>query len=78
VGTLFPKASRSSAALAALALAFMISFLFENTVTSVYSENASSIAGYGPGYWLWVASASMLLLGAAVAAMPTRFLHEKS
>lgn len=65
-----------SAALAALALAFMTSFLLEDRVASVYSENASNVAGYGPGYWLWVASASMLLLGAAVAAMPSEFLHE--
>lgn len=72
-----PKRPGRSAALAALALAFMTSFLFENRVASIYSENPSSVAGYGPGYWLWVASASMLLLGAAVATMPGEFLHEK-
>jgi hypothetical protein len=66
-----------SAALASLALAFMISFLFENKVASVYSENASSVAEYGLGYWLWVASASTFLLGTIVAAMPTEFLHKK-
>jgi hypothetical protein len=63
-----------SAGLAALALALMISFLFESKVTSIYSETSTFVAGYGPGYWLWVACASTLLLGGIVAALPTEFL----
>lgn len=73
----FLKHPGRSAGLAALALAFMISFLFESKVTSIYSETSTFVAEYGPGYWLWVACASTLLLGSIVAALPTEFLEQE-
>jgi hypothetical protein len=73
----FLKRPGRSAGLAALALALMLSFLFESKVTSIFSETSTFVAEYGPGYWLWVACASMLLLGSIVAALPTEFLHHE-
>ena len=74
----FLKHPGRSAGLAALALALMISFLLESKVTSMYSETGTLVAGYGAGYWLWVACASTLLLGSIVAALPTEFLDQES
>ena len=73
----FLKHPGRSAGLAALALALMISFLFESKVTSIYSETNTFVAEYGAGYWLWVACASTLLLGSIVAALPTEFLDQE-
>jgi hypothetical protein len=67
-----------SAGLAVLALALMISFLFESKVTSIYSETSTVVADCGLGYWLWVASAFALLLGSIVAIMPTEFLNQRA
>ena len=63
-----------SAGLAALGLALMASFLLVSTVASIYGETTESVVAYGFGYWLWVASAVVLLLGSLVAALPTNFL----
>lgn len=73
----FLKYPGRSAGLAALALALMIGFLFESRVTSIFSETSTFVAEYGPGYWLWVACASALLLGSIVAALPTEFLDQE-
>lgn len=61
------------AALAALAL--MMSFLLQTTVISSEAPQYSRIVGYGRGFWLWVGSAAVQVLGSAIAAMPTDFLH---
>jgi hypothetical protein len=63
-----------SAGLAALGLALMVSFLFVSSVASMYGETTESVVAYGFGYWLWVASAVVLLIGSLVAALPTKFL----
>jgi hypothetical protein len=67
-----------SAGLASLGLAFMLSFLLVSEVTSMYASTSSGVAGYGIGYWLWVASAATLLLASLVLAMPTEFLKQAS
>ncbi|WP_156778000.1 hypothetical protein [Chlorobium ferrooxidans] len=36
---------------------FMFSFLMINTMPSIETSIKYQITGYGPGYWLWVASA---------------------
>jgi len=55
---------RRSAAFALIAAALMVSFLFAKTVVSSEAPTYSKVTGYGLGYWLWVASAFVLLIGA--------------
>ena len=43
------------------ALLFMLSFLLHTTIQSSEAPTYSKITGYGPGYWLWVASGASLL-----------------
>ena len=63
-----------AAAGAALALALMLSFLFQDSVIASEAPTYAVIAGYARGFWLWVASAASLLTASIVAAMPTEFL----
>lgn len=62
---------------AIVALAFMVSFLVQQTVVTSEASTYSRIAGYGTGFWLWVVSAALQAVGSAVAAMPTEFLSSK-
>jgi len=39
-------------------VAFVFSFLMINTMPSIETSIKYQITGYGPGYWLWVASAA--------------------
>ncbi len=57
-----------------LALALMLRFLVDPSV--MVDENATQwmFDVYGLGYWLWLASAATLLLGYALAALPTDFM----
>ena len=43
------------------ALLLMLSFLLHTTILSSEAPTYSKITGYGPGYWLWVASGVSLL-----------------
>jgi hypothetical protein len=61
------KKYRAGGALAAMAMLFMLSFLLHSTVISSEAPTYSRISGYGPGYWLWIASAATLLLANAAA-----------
>jgi hypothetical protein len=57
------KSHRAGVALSGLALAFMLSFLAHTTIVRSEAPTYARITGYGPAYWLWIASA-----GAAVVA----------
>jgi hypothetical protein len=48
---------------ALIAAALMLSFLLSKTVVSSESTSESKVIGYGTGYWLWIASALVLLIG---------------
>jgi hypothetical protein len=58
---------RGSAIWALVATALIISFLFAKTVVSSESPTYSKVTGYGLGYWLWLGSALVLLVGATRA-----------
>ena len=51
---------------AAAALALMLSFLAASSIASDEAGTRAAITGLGPGYWSWLASAAIMLLGAAV------------
>jgi hypothetical protein len=57
---------RSAAACAFAATACAGSFLFCKTIVSDEAGNRSRITGYGLGYWLWLASAAVLLAASLV------------
>ena len=54
---------------AALLLGFALSFLERNGPPGDQRLAPGDQAGYGLGYWLWIASIGTLLVGAGVAAM---------
>lgn len=54
---------RRAAAFAAIATGLMLSFLLTKTIISSEATTHARVIGYGPGYWLWVASALALLVG---------------
>jgi len=54
---------RWAIAFSAVALMLMLSFLLVRTVVSSEAPTFSRVTGYGLGYWLWIASASVLLGG---------------
>jgi hypothetical protein len=60
---------RRSAAFALIAAALMASFLFAKTVISSESTSNSKVTGYGLGYWLWLSSAFVLLIGAILSSL---------
>lgn len=59
----FLKRYRRSAMFAFGALVLMLAFLMSKTVVSSEAPTYSRIVGYGTGYWLWIASAAILLIG---------------
>jgi hypothetical protein len=71
---LFSWKSRPGRALlcSTLALLFMASFLFEKRILSDENGRSSAIAGYGLGYWLWMASAAVMALGAGMTWFQSR------
>ena len=65
----FSRPPRAGAlACAAASLAFALSFLLHHEIMLEGSGKYSRITGYGPGYWLWVASIATALVGCLVAA----------
>ena len=62
-GFVLRKKTRYAGALAVAALLFMLSTFFMKTLPQ--GDTASvPIVGYGPGYWLWLGSAVIILAGA--------------
>jgi hypothetical protein len=54
---------------ALIATALMLSFLLTKTVISSEAPTFSKVIGYGPGYWLWLASALALVIGSILEAL---------
>jgi hypothetical protein len=71
---LLNKKHSSSLLAGIVALLLMLSFLFQTTVVSSEAPTYSRVVGYGVGFWLWVGSAAVQVLGSAVAALPTNFM----
>jgi hypothetical protein len=53
-----------------VASAFMVAFLFRHTV--VAGEYHYKIIGYGAGYWLWLASAGLVIVSGATGVAKQR------
>lgn len=70
----FYLADRRSAALisAVLALGLTLTFLGVATVPLSDKLGAVEIISYGSGYWLWIASAGILVAGVSVSNLPLR------
>lgn len=68
----FNKKPTLSLLAAFIALVFMVSFLFQQTVVSSEAPSYSRIVGYGTGYWLWLTSGVLQVVGSAVAALQTK------
>jgi putative flippase GtrA len=56
---------------ALVAMAFMLTFLFQKTVISSEAPTYSRISGYGLGYGLWIASTLAQIIGTAIATSRT-------
>jgi hypothetical protein len=56
-------------------LALSLSFLLQRQILADEAGHYSRITGYGPGYWLWVASILAALVGCVVATSRNR--HEQ-
>jgi hypothetical protein len=54
------------------ALLFAVSFLLHSEVISSTKPSYSKIVGYGIGYWLWIASALILAVGAGVLSFRSK------
>jgi hypothetical protein len=65
-GSFLVKKTRYAGSLAGAALLFMLSFLFMKTLPQ--GDSSAPIVGYGPGYWLWLGSAVLVLVGAFTLA----------
>lgn len=57
---------RAALLAAIIALSLMISFLLQSTVVSSEAPTYSRIIGYGTGFWLWVGSAVIQIVGCIV------------
>jgi hypothetical protein len=55
-----------------LALLLMASFLLEKRILSDENGRTSAITGYGPGFWLWMASAAVMLAATGLALLEHR------
>jgi hypothetical protein len=55
-----------------LAFLFMTSFLLEKRVLSDENGRTAAITGYGLGYWLWIASAVVMMAAAGMALLEDR------
>jgi len=67
MGSVLFKAASRFRPLSLIAAALISSFLFAKTVVSSESPTYSKVIGYGLGYWLWLGSALVLLIGATRA-----------
>lgn len=52
--------------LSGIAAGLMLSFLLTKEVMVSEAPTYAEVTAYGPGYWLWVASALILFVGAAL------------
>lgn len=68
---LFRKKTSWAAGLAFLALLFMLSFLLNQRIVDSEAGTSTKISGYGLGYWLWLSSAVVVVLGACLALRTT-------
>src|SRR5919204_3557082 len=48
--------------LGVLASALMLAFLFRHTIITNEAGHYAKIIGYGPGYWLWLTSALLMIV----------------
>jgi len=58
-----------AALLALIAAALILSFLSVKMVIASEATTYAKVIGYGPGYWLWLASALVLLIGSILQAL---------
>jgi len=61
--SMFRRKYRFSVLAAIIALLLMISFVFQSTVVSSEAPTYSKIVGYGAGFWLWIGSAAIQIVG---------------
>lgn len=63
----FRSSRRLGAAIGAAAIAFALSFLLYTEILTNEAGGTSKITGYGAGYWLWVASGGVAMIGGLAA-----------
>lgn len=71
------RLKRLAAVLAIAALACGSSFMLYQTMWINEAGTEAPISGYGPGYWLWLASAATLFVASLVAMLESRFQAPK-
>jgi hypothetical protein len=62
----FAGKNKIALSLAILATALIAAFLFRQTIVASEAPTYAKITGYAAGYWLWLTSAIITTLGAAV------------
>jgi hypothetical protein len=55
-----------------LASAFAVAFLFRHTMIASEAPTYEKIVGYGPGYWLWLTSAGLMIVSSATGLIRQR------
>jgi len=55
-----------------LASALMLAFLFRHTIVASEAPTYKKIVGYGAAYWLWLASAGLVIVSGAMGLVKQR------
>ncbi|MDX1929614.1 MAG: hypothetical protein SFV81_24010 [Pirellulaceae bacterium] len=58
-----PNHKRYSIGASAIALLLTLSFLKHESIVADVAGNRSMITGYGIGYWIWISSIAIALVG---------------
>ena len=69
---------RAAVIVSAAAVLLALSFLLHSTIVTSEAPTYEAVAGYGAGYWLWLASMLIMAAGSLRLYLASRFRPERS
>ena len=69
---------RAAFIVSAAALLVALSFLLHSTIVASEAPTYEAVTGYGPGYWLWLASMLIMTAGTLILYLGSRSGSERS